>query len=74
MSETRVTRLREDWVPLSQAAIELGLSRPTLRERVARGELMTWVNPADRRQRLIRRRDLVRYARPHRQSDPARVA
>ncbi len=74
MSETRVTRLREDWVPLSQAAIELGMSRPTLRQRVSSGELTAWVNPADRRQRLLRRRDLVRYGKPRREEAPLTAA
>jgi hypothetical protein len=61
----------QDWVPLSVAARELGLSRTTLYQRVVSGELKTWVNPFDRRQRLLRRRDLARYGKPRREEVPA---
>ncbi len=64
----------QDWVPLTEAAKELGLSRTTLYQRVVAGELQTWVNPFDRRQRLLRRRDLVRYGKPRREEAPLTAA
>jgi hypothetical protein len=74
MAIDRIDDAGRDWVPLSQAARELGLSRTTLYQRVVAGELQTWVNPFDRRQRLLRRRDLVRYGKPRREESPLTAA
>jgi len=56
-----------EYLPLNEAAKRLGISGFTIRRRIAAGELAVWVDPLDRRRRLIRRRDLDRYAKPRRQ-------
>ncbi len=56
-----------EFLPMNEAAKRLGISEFTIRGRIAAGELAVWVDPLDRRRRLLRRRDLDRYARPRRQ-------
>ena len=56
-----------EYLTLNEAAKRLGISAFTVRGRIAAGELAVWVDPLDRRRRLLRRRDLDRYARPRRQ-------
>lgn len=54
----------DDYLPLNEAARRLGISEFTMRRRIAEGELPVWTDPLDRRRRLLRRRDLDRYAKP----------
>ncbi len=54
----------DDYLPLGEAAKRLGISEFTMRRRIAEGEFAVWVDPLDRRRRLLRRRDLDRYKRP----------
>ncbi len=56
--------MREGFVTLGQAASRLGISDFALRDRLARGELVTYHNPRDRRSRLIRLEDLKQYDTP----------
>jgi len=55
-----------EYLAFNEAAKLLNVSGFTLRGRIAAGELTVWVDPLDRRRRLLRRRDLDRYARPRR--------
>ncbi|MDP9355933.1 MAG: hypothetical protein M3Q71_02710 [Chloroflexota bacterium] len=56
--------MREGFVTLGQAASRLGISDFALRDRLARGELVAYENPLDRRSRLLRLEDLKEYATP----------
>ncbi len=56
--------MREGFVTLGQAASSLGISDFALRDRLARGELVAYENPLDRRSRLLRLEDLQEYATP----------
>ena len=62
----------DDYLPLTEAAKRLGISEFTMRRRIAAGELSVWTDPLNRRRRLLRRRDLDRYAKPRR-LDPQEV-
>ncbi len=62
------------WVDLSDAARVLGVARITLRQRIVSGELEAFSDPLDRRRRLIRRRDLLRFAKPRREEQPIAAA
>lgn len=63
-----------DLVGISAAARELGTTRFTLGQRIRDGELQVWVDPLDRRRRLLRRSELARLAAPRRQEAPMPVA
>ncbi len=70
----RTDNLSDEWVPLNVAAREIGLSRVTLRQRITSGDLRTWDNPLDRRQRLLRRRDVERFMKPRQHEEGAPIA
>ncbi len=56
--------MREGFVTLGQAASRLGISDFALRNRLARGELVAYQDPLDRRARLLRVEDLRKYSEP----------
>ena len=51
---------------IREATKAFGVSDFTLRRRIAAGELTTFVNPLDRRARLLDAAELERYAAPRR--------
>ena len=53
-----------EYLTMAQAARRLGVSMPTLRERVRRGEIVVYSNPVDRRSRLVALADLASFAHP----------
>jgi len=63
-------------VTCKEAALRLGVTPPTLRKRVRRGELEVFRSPLDDRLRLIRVTDLepLRHPRPARQELPAEIS
>jgi hypothetical protein len=67
----------EEFVGHREASRRLGVSMPTLRQRVRRGELTTFVDPLDERRKLLRVADLetLRQPRPaHPRSETAVTA
>ncbi len=56
--------MREGFVPFTQAADRIGVSRPTLRRMIADGELILYRNPRDKRQRLVALDELDRCTAP----------
>ena len=54
----------ETYVTIGEAARRLGTTGFTLRSRIRAGELPVYVNPLDRRGRLLAVHDLERYAAP----------
>ncbi len=70
----RVNDRPDDFVGVSAAARELGTTRFTLGQRVRDGEIQVWVDPLDRRRRLLRRSDLARLAAPRPQEAPMPAA
>ena len=54
----------EEFVGCREASRRFGISAPTLRKRVRRGQLETFINPLDDRKKLIRVRDLEALMRP----------
>jgi len=63
MTDTREVP-KDDFLTLTRAAETIGCSRPTLRSRIRSGDLVMWMNPADRRQRLISSQDLAQFRQP----------
>jgi hypothetical protein len=53
-----------DFIPLTAAARQAGVSRSLLGRRVARGELPTYRDPRDHRVTLVRAEDLARFRAP----------
>ncbi len=51
-------------VPMTEAAKRAGVSQVTFRDRVRRGEIVTFTNPRDRRSRLVSVGDLDRMMTP----------
>ena len=54
----------EDLVGCREAAKRLGVSPVTLRRRVNRGELATYIDPLDDRRKLVRIQDLDALRQP----------
>jgi excisionase family DNA binding protein len=52
----------DEFVSMNEAARRLGVSDFLLRRRVADGSLDAWLDPLDRRRRLLRREDIERLA------------
>ena len=57
-------------VTIKQACEQFGVSDFTLRKWIRSGELMAFVNPLDRRARLLDVDELTRYAAPRRLPTP----
>ncbi len=66
----------EDFVGHREASRRLGVSMPTLRQRVRRGDLATFVDPLDERRKLLRVQDLdaLRQPRPARHEEPTEIS
>ncbi len=52
------------FVTIGEAQRRIGVSHPTFRNRVRRGEIATFTNPRDRRSRLVAVEDLERLLTP----------
>jgi hypothetical protein len=61
----------EGFVRTDEAALRIGLSRAALERRLAAGEARVFVDPTDRRRRLIPEEDLRRLATPREIRRPA---
>jgi transposase len=66
----------KDLVTCREAARRLGVSAPTLRKRIRRGDLATFVNPLNDRTKLVRVDDLetLRQPQPARPKETAASA
>ena len=54
----------EELIGVSTAAQEIGTTRFTLGQRIRDEHLPVWLDPLDRRRRLVRRSDLARLTVP----------
>ena len=64
--------MRDRLLTIREATKAFGVSDFTLRRRIAAGELSTFVDPFDRRARLLDADEVARYAAPRRQPAPLR--
>ena len=64
----------QQYLPLTQAALTLGIDRKRVRQLVARGELPPFIDPLDRRKTLIATADLERVRQPRPRSLPQQAS
>lgn len=56
--------MRDEFMTLNEAAEALGVSRATIWRRIQKGEIVAFQSQQDRRQRLVRRKDIEAMMRP----------
>lgn len=56
--------MEDEFLTLKEAAETLGVSRATIWRRIDRGELVAFQSQQDRRERLVRRKDIEAMMRP----------
>jgi len=66
MSDKRAAPDRPGFLTITEAAEAIGCSAPTLRSRIRAGDLNVWINPADRRQRLVLIDEVAQFRQPQR--------
>jgi hypothetical protein len=62
--ERSVSMSEATFVPLCQAAVSLGVSRPTLRKLIGTGAVTVYTSQLDGRKKLLAAADLARLAIP----------
>jgi excisionase family DNA binding protein len=69
MLTTEGSVMDQEFVPVRQAAKEIGIHHITLKRKIAEGLIAGYQTDADKRQLLVRREDLEQFAKPRRREE-----